>query len=152
MLIASNNDKLSLNNSRFKRRLLYINLHPLHRDDGTNASGCIRSRGKQTDFRHLDFFSLCFKFQRNKSWAKVKIFLDIDVYTTNREMSNITIPQKLPSANVRIVFIFFKCLYCIVGILGNACVIIYNIFFNHSKTPTSYFVVKLAIIDFLSAL
>ena len=64
-------------------------------------------------------------------------------------MSNITIPQKLPSANVRVVFIFFKCLFCIVGILGNACVIIYNIFLNHSKTTTSYFVVKLAIIDFL---
>ena len=65
-------------------------------------------------------------------------------------MSNFTTPQKLPSANVLIVFIVFKCLFFIVGILGNACVIIYNVFFNRSKTPTTYFVVNLAIIDFLA--
>ena len=65
-------------------------------------------------------------------------------------MSNFTTPQRLPSANVLIVFIVFKCLFFIVGILGNACVIIYNVFFNRSKTPTTYFVVNLAIIDFLA--
>ena len=65
-------------------------------------------------------------------------------------MSNFTTPQQLPSANVLIIFIAFKCLCFIVGILGNACVIIYNVFFNRSKTPTTYFVVNLAIIDFLA--
>ena len=65
-------------------------------------------------------------------------------------MSNFTTPQKLPSANVLIVFIVFKCLFFIVGILGNACVIIYNVFVNRAKTPTSYFVVNLAINDFLT--
>ena len=65
-------------------------------------------------------------------------------------MSNFTTPQKFPSANVLIVFIVFKCLCFIVGILGNACVIIYNVYFNRSKTPTTYFVVNLAIIDFLA--
>ena len=65
-------------------------------------------------------------------------------------MSNFTTPQQLPSANVLIIFIAFKCLCFIVGILGNACVIIYNVFLYHSKTPTSYFVVNLAIIDLLT--
>ena len=65
-------------------------------------------------------------------------------------MSNFTTPQKLPSANVLIVFIVFKCLFFIIGILGNACVIIYNVFFNRSKTTTTYFVANLAIIDFLA--
>ena len=43
----------------------------------------------------------------------------------------------LISTNVLIVFIVFKCLFFIVGILGNACVIIYNVFFIRSKTPTT---------------
>ena len=63
-------------------------------------------------------------------------------------MSNVTTSQRLPSANVLIGFIVFQALFLIVGIFGNACVIIYNIFLNHSKTPTSYFVVSLAINDF----
>ena len=65
-------------------------------------------------------------------------------------MSNFTTSQTFPSANVLIAFIVFKCLFFIVGILGNACVIIYNVFFNRAKTPTSYFVVNLAINDFLT--
>ena len=65
-------------------------------------------------------------------------------------MSNVTTSQKLPSANVLIVFIVLKCLIFIVGILGNACVIIYNVFLNHSKTATSYLLVNLAINDFLT--
>ena len=65
-------------------------------------------------------------------------------------MSNFATAQKLPSANVVVVFIVFKCLFFIVKILGNTCVIIYNVFFNRSKTPTSYFVVNLAINDFLT--
>ena len=66
-------------------------------------------------------------------------------------MSNYTTSlQNLPSANVLTVFIVSEPLYLIVGILGNVCVIIYNVFLNHSKTPTSYFVVILAINDFFA--
>ena len=65
-------------------------------------------------------------------------------------MSNITTSQKLPSANVFIGFIVFQSLFLILGIFGNACVIIYNVFLNHSKTPTSYFVVNLAINDYFA--
>ena len=58
-------------------------------------------------------------------------------------MSNVTSPQKLPSPNVRIVFIVFKCVFCfIVRIYANGCVIIYNVFFNPSKTPTKLFCSK----------
>ena len=63
-------------------------------------------------------------------------------------MSKITTPKKLPSPNVLNVLIVFKCLFFIVGILGNASVIIYNVFFNCSNSPTRYFVVNLAINDF----
>ena len=65
-------------------------------------------------------------------------------------MSNVTTSQELPSANVLIVFVVLKCIFFIVGISGNACVIIYNVFLNHSKTPTSYLVVNLAINDFFA--
>ena len=65
-------------------------------------------------------------------------------------MSNATTSQKLPSANALILFIVFKSLSLIVGIFGNACVIIYNVWLKHSKTPTSYFVVNLAINDFFA--
>ena len=65
-------------------------------------------------------------------------------------MSNITTSQNLPSANVLSVFIVFKTPFLIVGILGNVCVIIYNVFLNHSKTPSSYLVVNLAINDFFA--
>ena len=65
-------------------------------------------------------------------------------------MSNFTASQKFPSVNVLIVFIVFQHLFLIVGIFGNACVIIYNVFLNHSKSPTSYFVAILAVNDFLA--
>ena len=65
-------------------------------------------------------------------------------------MSNVTTSQKLPSANVVIAIIVFQSIFSIVGIFGNACVIIYNVFLNHSKTPTSYLVVNLAINDFFA--
>ena len=66
-------------------------------------------------------------------------------------MSNCTtFEHSTTSSNVLIVFIVFKCLFFIAGILGNASVIIYNVFLNHSKTPTSYFVVSLAINDLLA--
>ena len=65
-------------------------------------------------------------------------------------MSNDTISQKLPPAIRLIVFIVFACLFSIVGIFRNACVIIYNVLLDHSKTPTSHFVVNLAINDFFA--
>ena len=68
----------------------------------------------------------------------------------NREMLNVTTSLKLPSAKLLIGYIVFQSLFLIVGIFGNACVIIYNVFLKHSKTPTTYFVVNLAIIDFFA--
>ena len=65
-------------------------------------------------------------------------------------MSNYTASQNLPSANVLTVFIVFEPVFLIVGILGNVCVIIYNVFLNRSKTPASYLVVNMAINDFFA--
>ena len=65
-------------------------------------------------------------------------------------MANFTTSQKFPSVNVLIVLIVFQHLFLIVGIFGNACVMIYNVFLNHSKSPTSYFVAILAINDFFA--
>ena len=42
-----------------------------------------------------------------------------------------------------------SCVCLLLGILGNIGVIVYNIFMNHSKTPTTYFVINLAVSDIL---
>ena len=59
--------------------------------------------------------------------------------------------QLLPS-NVLIGLIIVKCTCCITGVLGNIGVIVYNVFLNHTKTPTSYFVINLAITDIFACL
>lgn len=53
----------------------------------------------------------------------------------------------LPSSGFLIAMTIFASLCIIVGVVGNVGVIAYNIFTNHSKTPTTYFVVNLAIAD-----
>ncbi|CAB4004628.1 octopamine receptor-like [Paramuricea clavata] len=58
----------------------------------------------------------------------------------------------LPSSGYFIALIIFACLCIIVGIIGNIGVIAYNISMNHSKTPTTYFVVNLAISDIIVCL
>ena len=54
--------------------------------------------------------------------------------------------QPLPP-RILVGLIAFKCVCIVVGVLGNLSVIIYNVFLNHDKTPTSFFVVNLAITD-----
>jgi hypothetical protein len=58
----------------------------------------------------------------------------------------------LPSLGFFIAMIIFASLCIIVGIIGNIGVIAYNIFMNHSKTPTTYFVINLAISDIIVCL
>ncbi|CAB4004630.1 orexin receptor type 2-like isoform X1, partial [Paramuricea clavata] len=58
----------------------------------------------------------------------------------------------LPSLGFFIAMIIFASLCIIIGIIGNIGVIAYNIFMNHSKTPTTYFVVNLAISDIIVCL
>ena len=53
----------------------------------------------------------------------------------------------LPSLGFSIGMVLFNCVCIIVGVTGNVGVIVYNIFMNHSKTPTTYFVVNLEISD-----
>jgi hypothetical protein len=60
--------------------------------------------------------------------------------------------EHFPSTGFFIALICFDCLCVIVGMLGNVGVIVYNIFRNHSKTPTTYFVMNLAISDILVCL
>ena len=48
--------------------------------------------------------------------------------------------------------ILFHCVCILVGSIGNFGVIGYNIFMNHSKTPTTYFIVNLAISDVIVCL
>ena len=45
--------------------------------------------------------------------------------------------------------VLFICFCVIVGIIGNIGVVSYNIFLNHSKTPTTYFMLNLAISDII---
>ena len=58
----------------------------------------------------------------------------------------------LPPSGFFIAIILSNCLCIIVGILGNVGVIAYNILMNYSKTPTTYFVVNLAISDIIVCL
>ena len=58
----------------------------------------------------------------------------------------------LPSLGFSIGMVLFNCVCIIVGVTGNIGVIVYNIFMNHSKTPTTYFVVNLAISDIIVCL
>ena len=54
-----------------------------------------------------------------------------------------------PSPGFFIGVIIVSCVCLILGVLGNIGVILYNIFMNHSKTPTTYFVVNLAVSDII---
>ena len=58
----------------------------------------------------------------------------------------------LLSTGFSIGIILFICMCIIVGVVGNVGVIVYNIFMNHAKTPTTYFVVNLAISDIIVCL
>ena len=55
----------------------------------------------------------------------------------------------LPSLGFSIGMILFICVCITIGVIGNIGVIVYNIFMNHSKTSTTYFVVNLAISDII---
>ena len=66
--------------------------------------------------------------------------------------TNATGHEHLPSTGSFIAIICFSCVCIIAGILGNAGVVVYNVSMNHSKTPTTYFVVNLAISDILVCL
>ena len=53
----------------------------------------------------------------------------------------------LLSSGFSIGMMLFICVCIIIGVIGNVGVISYNVFMNHSKTSTTYFVVNLAISD-----
>jgi hypothetical protein len=61
--------------------------------------------------------------------------------------------EELPPAGFFFVLTFYACLCIIVGLLGNVGVIVYNTFImNETKTPTTYFLVNLAISDIIVCL
>ena len=55
--------------------------------------------------------------------------------------------REYPSSEFIIGIIIISCVCLFLGILGNVGVILYNIFMNHTKTPTTYFVMNLAVSD-----
>ena len=54
-----------------------------------------------------------------------------------------------PSSKFIIGIIVTSCVCLLLGILGNVGVIMYNIFMNHTKIPTTYFVINLAVSDII---
>ena len=52
----------------------------------------------------------------------------------------------------RVIIVVFNFIFLFVGVLGNIAVIIYNIFLNHDKTPSSWLVTHLALADLLVCL
>ena len=57
--------------------------------------------------------------------------------------------EDLPPAEFFFALTFYACLCIIVGLLGNIGVIVYNTIINDKKTPTTYFLVNLAISDII---
>ena len=64
---------------------------------------------------------------------------------------NTTVFNTFPN-NVLLCSIVFKFVAMIIGVLGNATVIIYTMFLNKEKTATSYLVGNLALADLLVCL
>jgi hypothetical protein len=52
----------------------------------------------------------------------------------------------------RVIVVVLSFIFLFVGVLGNIAVIIYNIFLNHDKTPSSCLVTHLAFADLLVCL
>ena len=65
---------------------------------------------------------------------------------------NLTATYLPSSTEFFIGIVTLVCLCIIIGILGNVGVIAYNVYMNHSKTPTTYFIVNLAISDIIVCL
>lgn len=68
------------------------------------------------------------------------------------EVSNSTTSKQLLPSNFLLGIVIFKSFCIVCGVLGNLGVIIFNIFLNNSKTPTTYLVVNLAVADLLACL
>ena len=70
--------------------------------------------------------------------------------TTNQR--NVTAEPKQASYQFLISFIIFKCISIVFGVLGNIGVIIFNVFMNKEKSPTTWLIVNLSITDLLVCL
>lgn len=57
--------------------------------------------------------------------------------------------EKPLSETFMITFTVIESLFAVTGVLGNLFVIIYNVFLNVNKNPTSYFILNLAVSDLL---
>ena len=97
MLIASNNDKLSLTNSLFEQRLLSFNLHIVHCDHKAMCQLLDTLEVNEYEQQTSRLFLAILKLQRNQILNK--IFLEIDVPNEPRNvkrhnLSKVAISQR----------------------------------------------------------
>ena len=67
------------------------------------------------------------------------------------KQSNLTVPTEPEQASSQFLIglMIFKCISIVVGVLGNFGVIIYNVFMNKEKSPTTWLIVNLSVTDLL---
>ena len=73
---------------------------------------------------------------------------------THTNQSNVTVPTEPEQASSQFLIglMIFKCISFVVGVLGNIGVIIYNVFMNKEKSPTTWLIVNLSVTDLLVCL
>ena len=69
-------------------------------------------------------------------------------YTTN----STSWPREDDNNDEDVIFVALSFIFLFIGVFGNIAVIIYNIFLNHDKTPSSWLVTHLAFADLLVCL
>lgn len=57
--------------------------------------------------------------------------------------------EQLPSSWILILVLALDSIFAVAGILGNVGIVIYNVFFHRIRTPTSCFIISLAVSDIL---
>ena len=93
------------------------------------------------------------QFTRHEIGSTTKSLYSLkDMNEKNMNATNTTELQILLSPTFLAVLIVFKCSCFVCGVLGNLSVIIYNLFMNNNKTPTSYLITNLAFADLLTCL
>ena len=70
----------------------------------------------------------------------------------NNTTNSTPCPREDDNKKEDVIFVAFSFIFLFIGVLGNIAVIIYNIFLNHDKTPSSCLVTHLAFADLLVCL
>ncbi|XP_028393655.1 5-hydroxytryptamine receptor 7-like [Dendronephthya gigantea] len=77
--------------------------------------------------------------------------LVVEITMEQRNITNQTKSEQV-SFQFMLGLVIFKCISIVLGVLGNTAVIIYNVFMNKEKSPTTWLIVNLSVTDLLVCL